>query len=110
MFQKKCLNEELNLCIKESLLLSTWLVLAGSIFVAVVSLIAAFRVEGLVLKIMLILSTMVTLAIAVWRLYNSQRMNDEITKLKDGKQYFILCIKYNDTLSHGRLPYNYIIW
>ena len=65
---------------------STWLVLAGSIFVAVVSLIAAFRVEGLVLKIMIILSTMVTLAIAVWRLYNSKRMNDEITKLKDGKQ------------------------
>lgn len=62
--------------------LNSWLVLAGSIFVAVVSLIAVFKV----VKVLLILSTLVTLAIAVWRLYSNMRLNDEIKKLKEDKQ------------------------
>lgn len=66
--------------------LSTWLVLLGSVFVAVVSLIAAFRVEEIILKVLLILSTMVTLAIAVWRVYSKKRTDDEIQKLKEDKQ------------------------
>lgn len=66
--------------------LSTILVLAGSIFVAVVSLIAAFRDEETIMKVLLVLSTLVTMAIAVWRLFNNKRMNDEIMKLKENKQ------------------------
>lgn len=66
--------------------LSAWLVLLGNLFVAVVSLIAAIRVEETILKVLLILSTLVALAIAVWRLYSNMRINDEIKKLKEDKQ------------------------
>lgn len=66
--------------------LSTLLVLLGSIFVAVGSLIAAFRVEETSMKVLLVLSTSVTLAIAVWKLYSNKRMNDEIKQLRGDKQ------------------------
>ena len=66
--------------------LSSCLVLAGSIFIAVVSLIAAFKAEETIMKVLLVLSTLVTLAIAIWRLYNNKRMNEEIKKLKEDKQ------------------------
>lgn len=66
--------------------LSSRLVLFGSIFVAVVSMIAAFRVEGTIMKVLLALSTLVTLAIAVWRVYCKKRTDAEIKKLKEDKQ------------------------
>lgn len=65
--------------------LSTWLTLAGSIFVAIVSLIAAFREEA-IMKVLLVLSTLVTLAMAVWRIYSKKRTDEEIRKLKEDKQ------------------------
>lgn len=66
--------------------LSTSLALAGSIFVAIVSLIAAFREEETIMKVLLVLSTLVTLAIAVWRIYSKKRTDEEIRKLKEDKQ------------------------
>lgn len=71
---------------EKNMKLSTWLVLVGSIFVAVVSLIAAFSVEDMVLMALLVLSTLVSLVIAVWEIYYENKMTDEINKLKEDKQ------------------------
>ena len=63
-----------------------WIVLGGYVFVAVVSVIAALRMEENVIKVLLVLSALLSLVLAVLRIVSSKRMEEKIRKLEEEKQ------------------------
>ena len=60
--------------------------LVGYVFVAVVSVIAALRMEENVIKVLLVLSALVSLVLAFSRIVSSKRMEEKIRKLEEEKQ------------------------
>lgn len=67
--------------------------LVGYIFIAVASVIGTFRIEGLFMKILLILSAMVSLVLAVTRLVDSKRTADRIKRLEKNQ----LSVRYDES-------------
>lgn len=66
--------------------MNKWIALVGYVFVTVVSVIAALRMEENVIKVLLILSALVSLVLAVSRIVSSRRMAKRIQKLEEEKQ------------------------
>lgn len=60
-----------------------WLPLIGYLFVAVVAIIAALRIENLPLMILLFISAIVSLILAITRLLSAKRMGERIKYLED---------------------------
>ncbi len=60
--------------------------LVGYVFVAVMSVIAVFCVEGCIIKFLLVLSAVVSLFLAVYSLWSCKRMEEKIKKLEEEKQ------------------------
>ncbi len=63
-----------------------WITLIGVTFIAVVSVISAFFIENLTLRILLIISAVVTLVIAVLGILSNRKLSKEIKKLEEDKQ------------------------
>ena len=72
--------------IKNEDMRNKWIVLGGYVFVAVVSVIAALRMEENVIKVLLVLSALLSLVLAVLRIVSSKRMEEKIRKLEEEKQ------------------------
>ena len=68
-----------------------WLPLIGYLFVAVVAIIAALRIENLPLMILLFISAIVSLILAITRLLSAKRMGERIKYLEDNH----LSLSYN---------------
>lgn len=68
-----------------------WLPLIGYLFVAVVAIIAALRIDNLPLMILLIISAIVSLILAITRLLSAKRMGERIKYLEDNH----LSLSYN---------------
>ena len=66
--------------------LYNWVTLVGVTFIAVVSVISAFFIENLTLRILLIISAVVTLALAVLGIFSNRKMSKKIKKLEEEKQ------------------------
>ena len=73
--------------------MKNYLMLVGYIFIAGVSVIGTFRVEGFFMKILLILSAMVSLVLAVTRLVDSKRTVERIKKLEKNQ----LSVRYDES-------------
>ena len=69
------------------------LMLVGYIFIAVASVIGTFRIEGLLMKILLILSAMVSLVLAVTRLVDSKKTADRIMRLEKNQ----MSVRYDES-------------
>lgn len=63
--------------------ISTWLPLAGYVFVAVISVISASQAENKVIMWLLYTATVVSLTLAVTRFINTRKMNDRIKYLEN---------------------------
>ena len=61
----------------------SWLTLVAYLFVAIVSIIAIFRPEGLVWIIVFVLSAIVSLILAITRIRNNKKMADRIQYLEE---------------------------
>lgn len=68
-----------------------WLMLAGHVFVASVSVIGAFRIEGSSWQVLLILSSIVTLVLAITRMQSSKKMAEKIGTLEENQ----LSVRYD---------------
>ena len=68
-----------------------WLPLIGYLFVAVVAIIAALRIENMPLMILLFISAIVSLILAITRLLSAKRMGERIKYLEDNH----LSLSYN---------------
>lgn len=66
--------------------MNKWIALVGYVFVTVVSMISAFRVEERDIMELLLLSALVSLVLAVSRIVGSKRMEEKIRKLEEEKQ------------------------
>lgn len=66
--------------------MNKWIALVGYVFVTVVSMISAFRVEERDIMELLLLSALVSLVLAVSRIVGSKRMEEKIRKLEKEKQ------------------------
>lgn len=62
-----------------------WLLLLGYIFVAVVSITAALRVDSLFLSVLLISSAIVSLILAIFRLVSAKKTGDRIKYLEENQ-------------------------
>lgn len=65
--------------------MNKWIALVGYVFVTVVSMISAFRVEERDIMELLLLSALVSLVLAVSRIVGSKRMEEKIRKLEEEK-------------------------
>lgn len=72
--------------IKDEEMRNKWIALGGYVFVAVVSVIAALRMEENIIKVLLALSALMSLILAVSRIVSSKRMEEKIRKLEEEKQ------------------------
>lgn len=64
------------------LLNEQWLQISGYAFISIVSIYSAIRTEELLQKILLVVSTIVSLILAVSRLYSSKKMSARIYELE----------------------------
>ena len=62
-----------------------YLVIAGYLFVSIVSIIMAIRVEGSIYKILLIASTIISLVLAVTRTSTTKKMSERIKTLEENQ-------------------------
>ena len=60
-----------------------WLPYVGYVFSTIVSIIMAFRVEGILCRVLLVISTIVSLALAISRLITTKKMEKRIKYLED---------------------------
>lgn len=67
------------------------LTLSGYIFTTVVSIIMAIGVEGLVYKILLIVSATVTFILAISRMVSTKNMENRIKDLEENSLTFVEC-------------------
>ena len=61
------------------------LIITGCVFNAVVSILAATKVEDQFLKILLIVSALVSLALAITRVYSYMKIEKRIKELEDNQ-------------------------
>ena len=61
------------------------LIISGCVFNTAVSIIAATHVESLFLKVLLIVSALVSLALAIGRIYSFRRIEKRIKELEDNQ-------------------------
>lgn len=73
--------------------MKTFLMLFGCIFIAGVSVIGTFRIEVVFMKILLILSAMVSLVLAVTRLVDSKKTAERIKRLEKNQ----LSVRYDES-------------
>lgn len=73
--------------------MKTFLMLFGYIFIAGVSVIGTFRIEVVFMKILLILSAMVSLVLAVTRLVDSKKTAERIKRLEKNQ----LSVRYDES-------------
>lgn len=73
--------------------MKTFLMLFGYIFIPGVSVIGTFRIEVVFMKILLILSAMVSLVLAVTRLVDSKKTAERIKRLEKNQ----LSVRYDES-------------
>ncbi len=62
-----------------------WLTLAGFVFIAGVSIVGAFRIEGTAWRVLLILSAIVSLVLAIARMLKNKSMAKKIKTLEENQ-------------------------
>lgn len=60
-----------------------WLQIGGYVFISLVSICAAIRIEDLLLKFLLVISAVVSLILAISRLLASRKMSKRIKELEE---------------------------
>ena len=68
-----------------------WLTLAGFVFITGVSIAGAFRIEGTIWRVLLILSAIVSLVLAIARMLKNKRMAKKIKTLEENQ----LSVRYD---------------
>ena len=68
--------------------LKRWLPYIGYLFVSVISIIGAFRIDNLYLRILLIVSALVSLVLGVSRLNSSNSIVKRVKELEDNQHSF----------------------
>lgn len=66
-------------------IMSIWLPLLGYIFVAVVAIIAASRIDNQVILVLLVTSAIVSLILAITRLISAKKTGERIKYLEDNQ-------------------------
>lgn len=63
--------------------MKSWLTLVAYLFVAIASIIAIFRPEGMIWIIVFVLSAVVSLILAITRMLKNKKMAEKIRKLEE---------------------------
>ena len=71
--------------INKRMKIGDWLSLAGFVFIACVSIAGAFRIEGTVWRVLLIMSAVVSLILAISRMQKNKRMAKKIQTLEENQ-------------------------
>jgi len=76
----------------EHVKISDWLTLAGFVFIAGVSIAGALRIEGIVWRVLLIMSSVVSLILAIARMLKNKSMAKKIKTLEENQ----LSVRYDE--------------
>lgn len=63
-----------------------WLLYAACAFVAIVSVVYYFRVEDIIWRLLLIVLSVISFLLAIYRIWSSRKMANRIQKLEEEKQ------------------------